>query len=426
MWSIAGLPLACLCTGLAADDVAGDAGERSAPGRVPEIRTVRVLDREAVERGVREGADYLMRSMHPRHHGVPRLYDPVSGSSGDRLHTTFSSSVVYALLGVHGLLGDEAALRHAIQGGAFLLDMQVKDAGSRRRGAFHYSLHIESGEKEERYVSGTAAKCIFALLALHQQTGDSAYLDAASSASAWLASLVRDDGTVTPHVRLKEGTWMRSTKRSLLYSGQALSALSRVHAATGDANSLAVAGRIAGHMLGRVGETGCYLGDDYRPPNPISSSWVLMSLLDYWRVTEDERCRDVLLECGPQLVARRWLDPSDPLNHGRLRGTYYTSGNGWIAEVLVELRDFAMAQEAGDGGLYRGAILDVFRWLQQFTYTAENTGRFAEPDRVVGGLIRSPYDASVRIDAVCHALNAYVGMLPHMGGDELPALPALD
>ena len=72
---------------------------------------------------------------------------------------------------------------------------------------------------------------------------------------------------------------------------------------------------------------------------------------------------------------------------------------------------------------YKDATLGVFRWLAGFTYTTTNTDHLPNAERAIGGLIRSPNDPSVRIDSVCHALNAYAGMLDECKDGVLFTLP---
>src|SRR5690606_32563053 len=107
------------------------------------------------------------------------------------------------------------------------------------------------------------------------------------------------DGRVSSELELEvDGTWRVTERESVLYTGQVLSALSRLYEATGDARYLDGAARTAGRLVAKVEREGCYLGDDYREPNPISSSWAILSLFEFARASDDAALREVALGCA--------------------------------------------------------------------------------------------------------------------------------
>ncbi|MBM4142627.1 MAG: hypothetical protein FJ225_03400 [Lentisphaerae bacterium] len=361
------------------------------------------------------GREYILRSFDPDKHGVPKRYDPLTDDSGSRLHTTYTASAILTLLKSQDLFPDPRVPEQTRRALGFLLAMQVSDAESRCRGAFHYSYDLATQSKEERFVSGTASKAIFTLLALAARDagGDAAdprLMPAATAAADWLIGMIRSDGSVIPHLEFEDGEWSRSTKRSFLYSGQALSALSRVYAATRDPKYRVAASRIARHMRSSVAAGGFHLGDDYRAPNPISSSWVLLSLLDFGRATGEKWASDLALDGARDLLPRQARDPSDALNHGRWSGAFSTSGTGWIAEVLVEALALMRQREAPEAEDCRRAIADGMQWVLSHAYTADNSSHLPNPRRAMGGLKWNNANPWIRIDAVCHSLNALIGV----------------
>ncbi|NQT93900.1 MAG: terpene cyclase, partial [Lentisphaerae bacterium] len=395
------------------------------PARVAAVRPVpvRSLDKKTIHANLRASRDYLIRAIHPKKGGVSQFYDVMEDDFGTRLYTTFTASTAYALLSLHEMQDDPEAAEYARRATEFVLFMQNRDPEDRRFGAFHYSYDLESEEKEPWYVVGTTAKALFTLLRMFDSTGDSRYLDAATLGADWLTTMVREDGTVKPYAKLRDGKWMFSKKTSLLYNGQVLSALSRMFESTGNTAYFEAAESIAHYHAGRVSAEGCYLGDDYRPRNPISSSWVIMSLLDFWRVNDDPRYLEAVFDCSDNLLRRRKKNPSDVLHYGRWAATYYTSGNGWISEVMADVYHLCRDEKRDDCEKYKAATLGVFRWLAGFTYTEKNTDHLPNGERAIGGLIRSPNDPSVRIDSVCHALNAYIGMLDEFKEGILVTVP---
>jgi uncharacterized protein YyaL (SSP411 family) len=252
---------------------------------------------ERIDRAIHEGTEYLLRSINPKFHAVPRLYDVETDDAGKLLHTTYTASVAYTLLKVNDLFPDPRIPPRVKDCVRFLLSMQVRD-GSRRHGAFRYSFNTATGQAEDRLVSGSAAKCIFTLLEAHGHDRDPACLAAARAAADWLVTMIRPDGSVVPYVRLGTNGWVRARRHSLLYDGQTLSALSRTYAATGEARYLAAALEIAHRLAAETAAQGWYLGDDYRPKNPVSTSWVALSLLDFWRVSRDAESARILAGCN--------------------------------------------------------------------------------------------------------------------------------
>jgi hypothetical protein len=288
--------------------------------------------------------------------------------------------------------------------------MQHRDEDSPRDGAFHYSYFLGKDKKEDHFVVGTTSKTIFTLLKLHERTGDDRYLEAARRGADWLTTMVRDDGSVKPHVRLKdEGNWVTSTQSSTLYNGQTLSALSRMHRATGEPHYKEAAERIALYLQDKVTREGCYIGDDYRTPNPISSSRAILSLIDFERAWISESVRDLIFRCSDELVKRQ-ITEGDAENFGQWRGAFSSSGNGWVAEVLMEVYRYCEEVQGRECGRYRASAMRGVPWLARHTYGEENSALLPNPARARGGIFWSMKEPYVRTDSVSHGLNAYVMM----------------
>ena len=117
--------------------------------------------------------------------------------------------------------------------------------------------------------------------------------------------------------------------------------------------------RIAQHFSARVEKEGCYLGDDYRWKNPISSAWVVMSLLDFYQINQDDYYKNMILKCGGELLKRQAEDVNHPVYHGSWYRAYSTSGNGWLAEVMMEMYRFCQEQNIDGCDKYKEAIIRV-------------------------------------------------------------------
>lgn len=384
----------------------------------------RTLDKAMLRRRIDEGTAYLLRVMDPELGGVHKHYHASTDTFEDRLHTIYTASTIYTLLAVHAHDRDER-LREPIERAAqFLLSMQRVAPGQPGHGAFHYSLDLERRAREPRFVVGTAAKSIFSLIELHAFDEDREYLAAARMAADWLLTMQGADGRISAELRQDSSdTWSVIERESMLYTGQVLSALSRLYEATADPRYLDAASRTANYLTAKVAREGCYLGDDYRSANPISSSWVVLSLFDFARASDDATIRAIVFECADELLARQIDEPDDAYRHGRWQGSLSSSGNGWLAEVLSELYRHCPDGDPDGCARYQAAVVRLFRLLMQYTYSPENSFVVKDPEMAAGGLFWNTRTRDVRTDSVCHAMNAYVFMIDHLPDGVLVELP---
>ncbi len=383
---------------------------------------IRSLDKQVMLQKIEQGKEFLFRAMDEDEHAFYKRYDTENDYFGSRLHTVYSASIIYTLLKIYDFDQDERILEGIPEWGDFLLSMQSKEEET--YGAFHYSYFPSSGTKEESFPVGTTALSIFTLLDLYERTGDSRYLESAKLGGDWLTTMQRPDGIIYAYKnQYASGEWVYGENESLLYNGQVLSALSRLYIITGETRYYDVATRIAQHFSARVEKEGCFLGDDYRWPNPISSAWIAMSLLDFYKINKEDYYRNIILECSAELLKRQPKDINNPLYHGSWYRAYSTSGNGWLAEVMMEMYRFCQAQNLDGCDEYKEAIIRVIRWIIQNTYSEENTFFLKEPEKAIGGIFWNYEERYVRTDSLCHALNAYAGMMNDWEDGTLLSLP---
>lgn len=383
---------------------------------------IRSLDKQLMLEKIEQGKEFLFRAMDEDEHGFYKRYDTEDDYFGSRLHTVYSASIVYTLLKIYDFDQDERILEGIPGWGDFLLSMQSKDEET--YGAFHYSYYPSSETRENSFPVGTTALSIFTLLDLYERTNDSRYLESAKLGGDWLTTMQRPDGVMYAHKNeASGGEWVYGENESLLYNGQVLSALSRLYIATGETRYYDTAERIAQHFSARVEKEGCFLGDDYRWPNPISSAWVAMSLLDFYKINEEDYYRNIILKCSAELVKRQAKGINNPLYNGSWYRAYSTSGNGWLAEVMMTLYRFCQEQNVDGCDKYKEAIAGVIRWIIQNTYSEENTFFLEEPEKALGGIFWNYEERYVRTDSLCHALNAYAGMMDDWEDGTLLSLP---
>ena len=381
---------------------------------------VRSLTQDVLYQQIQRSKTYLLRAIDPQYHGLFKFYNASLDQSERLLRTVYSASTLYTLLKIQSVeekqLKPHGGLRRldlapTINLTRFILSNQLLSGAN--KGAFYYGYDPISHEHVRRLVVGTAAKSIFALLILHAQNShESLYLERAKMAGDWLLACVDEKGRVMPILTWKDNQWLSSHRQSLLYSGQVLSALSRLYAVTQDQRYLVASKRIADHFVRLVNQQGPLLGDEYRPANSISSSWVLMSLMDYARIDPAPRYQSTLVRVGQTILQRQIVAVDDIDNHGRYLDAMTASGNGWINEVMGTAYSFCLNHKtAHHCQSYYDATLRTSRWLLQNAYTPENMFAIKNPQRALGGFITNFRAETVRTDAVCHAVNSILLVL---------------
>ena len=356
---------------------------------------------------IEQGKEFLYRMEHPEEHGFYKKYDAVNDSFEQRLHTVYSASIIYTFLYIYDYDQDEEILKHLSDWGGFLLSMQDNDKNSKRYGAFSYSYYFISKEKEKRYVVGTSALSIFTLIRLYEITGQDKYLESAKLAGDWLITMQREDGVVKPYTRYSDGSWVFGQKESLLYNGQCLSALSKLYNATKIQKYYNAAEKIAKRFAQKYEDAGRqYVVGEYRTKNPISNSWIVMSLMDFYKTNLDDYYKDIVFELSSQVISHQMED-------GRIDNAYSTSGNGWISEVMTDTYRFCLEQNPStpsgqvDCEKYKETVIDIIKWVIQRTYSKENSAFLKNPERALGGVYWNKGNKYVRTDSVCHAVNGY-------------------
>ena len=389
---------------------------------IDDLVIIRNLDKELIRQKIEQGKEFLFKMMNKNDYGFYKIYDALDDSFEDRLHTVYSASIIYTFLYINDWKKDERTLEQIHNLGNFLLSMQNKDKQDIRYGAFHYSYYLFTEEKEKKFVVGTSALSIFTLLRLYDLTNDPKYLESAKLAGDWLATMQKTDGSMKAYTKYSNGEWIYGTNESLLYNGQVLSALSKLYKATGEEKYYNTAERIVQRHVEKVEKEGCYLGDDYRLKNPISSAWVVMSLLDFYKISQNEHYKNIIFECSNELLERQRKD-TNLLNNGQWEGAYSTSGTGWISEVMADVYKFCLEQDREDCGQYKEGVIKGIRWIIQNTYSEENSFLLKNPERAIGGVFWNQQNRYVRTDSVCHGLNGYTIIINYLENGLLLSFP---
>lgn len=376
---------------------------------------VKELTKESIRKKIELGKEFLFQMEDKELKGFHKRYYPLTDYFENRLHTVYSASIIYTLLYVNDLEEDERILNNLPAWGDFLLSMQNENGG------FHYSLYLpplpqeeELDEKgrEKKFVVGTASLTIFTLLRIFDILKEPKYLKSAELAGDWLTGMQKEDGSMKPYIRYNGEKWVGGKKESLLYNGQVLSALSKLYAISPREKYLETARKIADRFLSKY--QGGYIKGDYREKNPISNSWVVMSLMDFYKINPEEKYRKVIFELSREIISHQKSDPSNLLSYGQFKGAYSSSGNGWIVEVMSEIYRFCLQEEEDFCDLYKEAVIKGIRWVMQHTYTKANMDDVKNPSRSEGGVFWKKTDRNIRTDCTCHALNGYIRIFPFL------------
>ena len=390
---------------------------------IDDLILIREIDKELILEKIKQGKEFLYRMVNEEKQGFYKKYDVLDDSFEERLYTPYSASIIYTFLYIYDLEKDEEILKHIPAWGDFLLSMQNRDEGDKAYGAFSYSFYLDKNEKEKRFVVGSSALSIFTLLRLYDLTNDSRYLESAKLAGDWLATMQNPDGSMKAYLRYLNEKWTYGEKLSLLYNGQVLSALSKLYQATNDQKYYDTAQGIAELFAEKYEEERGYIQGEYRSKNPISNSWVVMSSLDFYQASPNERYKGIVFELSEKILANQKNNEDDLLYYGGWGGAYSSSGIGWISEVMAETYRFCQEERGEDCDQYKQAVIKAIRWLIQNTYSKENSFFLKNPEKAIGGVFWNKFNKYVRTDSVCHTLNGYVRIIDDLDEGLLLSVP---
>lgn len=375
---------------------------------------IRYLDKNLIKEKIQQGEGYLLRNLTQKENGAHKYYYPTNDTFENRLYAIYTSSTLYTLLKIYNSEKDEKLLKQIYNSADFILSMQSSKEKNKAFGAFYYSYNPENEEKEQKYVVGTSAKTIFTLLKLYELSGDKKYLESANLAGDWLLTMQKTNGSMKSYIRYDSGSkkWFSITKESLLYNGQVLSALSRLYLEAKEEKFYKGAENIAKYLAGKYEEAGRnYIKDDYREVNPISNSWVAMSLIDFHRAKKSDYYEKIIFEMADRILNDQRNNPVELLTYGGWNGVYSTSGVGWISEVMSELYHFCKEENENNCEKYKEAVILATRWLIQNTYSEDNTSGVKNPKMAIGGIPWDQNQEYIRTDSVCHSLNSYLNII---------------
>lgn len=377
-----------------------------------------------LEKQIKDSIGYLLMVQHPKLNGFFKFYDAGKDKSEQRLRTIYSSSALYTYMLAQKRFPDLQLEQHFKPIAEFILSQQVQDGPE--KGAFYYSYELKEQKSKQRLVVGTASKTIFTLLELNKYfPKEPRYLQAAISAGDWLVKQTGDDGKVISFKVFKDDKWVSNNKQSLLYSGQVLSALSRLYLVVPNQFYFNKAENIAQRFLQEINNSDSLLGDDYRPANLISTSWVMRSLMDFYMVQQatayaqkkskrNNRYLQAIQKLAKIINQLQINNLQDISYVGKFSDSMTASGNGWLNEVFGDYYNFCKRNQLYNcEDILQASILST-RYLLQNAYRQDNSYNIVNPKFALGAFALRYSSHLVRTDSVCHGVNSFIYLLNNL------------
>lgn len=378
------------------------------------ILPLRQLNVSLIQEQIKSSTDYLLRNLQGPIYGMPKFYDPRHHKPEPVLRTIYTASTLFTFLQLLAQEKNPALEKRLQPAAAFLLSQQALKGPA--AGSFDFGFDTQTQKKIEYYLVGTTSKTIFTLLLLQDYfKNNPAYGQAAQKAGQWLVKMVQKDGKVISGIKIAGSKVVANAKFSLLYSGQTLSALSRLYKKYPNPAFYQAASRIANNFARLVAKQGPFLGDEYRVANSVSTSWVMLGLIDYAQINPSPMYKNLIQRLGKRLLQQQNQNPNDLYNYGRFLDLISTSGSGWINEVFGIYYPWCKKERLEHCENYKQAKILISRWLIQNAYTPQNTYAIPHPAIIMGGFRFSFDNPKVRTDAVCHGINGLLSLMRILG-----------
>ena len=358
----------------------------------------------------RAGGDYLLR--HQRGDGdFGYSYEPKKDSYNDSYNLLRHAGTCYALAELHRATGDPRYLRAAALGLEALLRRSRGPLPQHGKDTF---LSIVSKGEEAKL--GGAALTILAILEYQKAAHDSRWSETAEKLARFIVFQQDPDG----HFRSKYfyGEPDPVPFESIYYPGEAILALTRLHAAHPDPLWLETARKGADWLIDvRDGaKSVAQLPHDH---------WLLMGLNELIQATGDERYSDHAAKIAQAIVGAQRTDSPNRDWIGSFYDPPRSTPTATRAEALV-----AMSRLALRSGIEPEPYLEALERMAEFQLrcqlTRQNSLYLPRPSRAEGGFRRSLTNWEVRIDYVQHNVSALLGLrkiLQDLGTQGSPASP---
>lgn len=351
---------------------------------------------EALLAAARAGGEYLLR--HQRADGsFGYSYEPWDDDYARADNLLRQAGTCYALFELYAATGDRRFLEAGERGVGWLRTFQrgprPEDAA---RGA-DFDAVVSPGEEAKL---GGAALLMLAMLERIEATGDRSTLPEVRRLGRFLLFQQDGDG----HFRSKYfyGKPDPVPFESVYYPGEAILALTRLHALDGNGPWLAAARKAADWLIlvRDRGKAVAALPHDH---------WLLIGLNELHPPAPEAHYVEHARRVGEAILGAERRQSLHPDWIGSFYDPPRSTPAATRSEGLVALHHLA-SRNGLDPAPYREALLRMAAFERRCQITPESALYLLRPDRALGGFRRGLTDWEVRIDYVQHNLSAFLGL----------------
>lgn len=352
---------------------------------------------EALLAAARAGGEYLLRHQRPDG-SFGYSYEPWDDEYARSDNLLRQAGTCYSLFELHAATRDRRFLAAGEKGVAWLLGFRrgPRPEEASARGADFDSL-VSPGEEAKL---GGAALLMLAMLERIEVTGDHAWLPQVQSLGRFLLFQQDADG----HFRSKYfyGAADPEPFESVYYPGEAILALTRLHAVDLGGPWLAAARRAADWLI--------LVRDRGRPVAALPHDhWLLIGLNELHPRALEVHYLEHARRIGEAILGGELRQSPYPDWIGSFYDPPRSTPAATRSEGLVALHHLA-ARNGLDPRPYREALLRMAAFQRRCQIAPESAFYLPRPDRALGGFRRGLTDWEVRIDYVQHNLSAFLGL----------------
>lgn len=347
-----------------------------------------------LRRAAEAGGTYLSRAVRSDGRFVYSFL-PKTNRKSREYNILRHAGTTYAMLELYRQSPNEALLEAAERAIEGLLDT-VRPAATPRPPGGKPALCVV----ERRMTKlGGAALAAVALAEYERATGKKRHRDTLDGLVRWIQSRQKANGEFAPH----KATYPADRPLifvSQYYPGEAILALMRAFALTGDESLLDAAEKGAAFLID-VRDRDVPLADLNH------DHWLLYALNELHRARPKARFHDHASKIARAIMTRQNLTPRYPDWKGSYcqppRSTPTATRTEGLCAAYELARDFG---DPADKTKILGAIRNALAFQLQMQFQPESTLYLADPRRALGGFPRSLTDFEIRIDYVQHNISS--------------------